>query len=205
MDCNGNWVGPGTECTANLCLEGPRGACCDPNSGICTLTLQRECHPPDNWLGPSIYCTPDPCSIATGACCLNSYCVVVSRSDCYLYWGRYLGNGLSCDPNPCLPASSIESPPANPSLENLTTLPNPSTGKVEIVYRVAKAGPVTVEIFDAAGKAVRRFAEGRQAAGSHAVRWDGRDGRGAPVPRGVYLTRFETAVGVMTEKVVLSR
>ncbi len=59
--------------------------------------------------------------------------------------------------------------------------------------------------FDASGAVVRRLTEGQQPAGAHAVRWDGRDDAGNPLPAGVYLTRIETAEGVATGKVTVAR
>jgi hypothetical protein len=39
----------------------PQGACCDPVTGVCELTLEYGCEAPRNWLGPGTACDPNPC------------------------------------------------------------------------------------------------------------------------------------------------
>ncbi|HPF36790.1 MAG TPA: FlgD immunoglobulin-like domain containing protein, partial [Candidatus Krumholzibacteria bacterium] len=67
--------------------------------------------------------------------------------------------------------------------------PNPFNPTTEIAFRTAVAGPVRVTVHDAAGRLVRVLSEELRAAGSHAVRWDGRDAAGMPAASGVYLVR----------------
>jgi flagellar hook assembly protein FlgD len=49
---------------------------------------------------------------------------------------------------------------------------------------------VSVAVFDARGRCVRRLVEGLLRAGPHGVSWDGRDGAGRAVPGGVYFARI---------------
>ena len=44
--------------------------------------------------------------------------------------------------------------------------------------------------------------DGTQAAGEHRVAWDARDGQGAAVSSGVYVTRLEYPGGVQTRRLV---
>ena len=55
------------------------------------------------------------------------------------------------------------------------------------------AEPVTVEIFDVAGRRVRRVISGRRDAGLHRERWNGRDDAGRDVASGVYFVRLRAA------------
>ncbi len=71
----------------------------------------------------------------------------------------------------------------------LNASPNPFNPTTEIAFRTAVAGPVRVTVHDAAGRLVRVLSEELRAAGSHAVRWDGRDAAGMPAASGVYLVR----------------
>jgi flagellar hook assembly protein FlgD len=59
-------------------------------------------------------------------------------------------------------------------------------------YTLAKASTVTIEVFDAAGGLVRRFAEGQRPAGAFSVPWDGRDDNGRALPTGVYFAKIVT-------------
>ena len=59
------------------------------------------------------------------------------------------------------------------------------------VVRVGDDSPAEVEIFDLAGRRVRRLVEQRDlSTGSYAIGWDGRDDAGALVPPGVYYARL---------------
>ena len=64
---------------------------------------------------------------------------------------------------------------------------------------------MTIDVFDAAGGLVRRIDQGMQAAGEHAVRWNGRDVTGNDLPSGIYLARMITAEGTTTGRVVLAK
>ena len=60
-------------------------------------------------------------------------------------------------------------------------------------------------VLDLAGREVRRLVDGQRNAGDHAVRWDGRDGRGAEVASGTYLVRLEGPGWDETRRLVLVR
>ena len=83
----------------------------------------------------------------------------------------------------------------SPSLPKQTQLlpnfPNPFNPETWIPYQLAEASDVTVTIYDARGRLIRRFALGRQGAGNYttpekAVHWDGRDNSGESVSSGLY-------------------
>ena len=195
------WQGPNTACTPNPCPF-PTGACCAPG-GPCHVLTQAQCQlQTGDWQGPFTTCDPDPC---VGACCLNFRCRIHTGPDCAGYGGTYLGDGTLCDPDPCSQTSSVERRLGNLALRNIVAVPNPSTGQVLILYRVSRAADVTLEIFDAPGAVVRRLAQGQQPAGVHVTHWDGRSDAGQRLPSGSYFTRIETAAGVVTGRVVLTR
>lgn len=64
--------------------------------------------------------------------------------------------------------------------------PNPFNPSTEIRFTTPAAGDVSVRIHDARGRMLRTLTAGRRDAGDHAVRWDGRDARGRPLPSGAY-------------------
>ena len=95
---------------------------------------------------------------------------------------------------------------ASPSLPVQTALldnyPNPFNNRTRIAYRLAASGPVRLSIYNALGQPVRTLVDGSQAAGEHRVGWDARDGQGAEVSSGVYVTRLEYPDGVQTRRLL---
>ena len=81
--------------------------------------------------------------------------------------------------------------------------PNPFNPSTTISYAVPHAGPVTLRIFDVAGRRVRTLHDGAQRAGYHTVVWDGRDGAGRGVASGTYYYRLDGDGFVATRKMTL--
>ena len=79
----------------------------------------------------------------------------------------------------------------------LRASPNPFQERLDIEWALPGSQPSTLEIFDMAGRRVRREEFGVTQAGRFA--WDGRDDRGTSVGAGVYLVRVRT--GQHTETV----
>jgi len=69
-------------------------------------------------------------------------------------------------------------------------------------YELAKDGMVSIQVFSLAGDLVRTLIRARQSAGSYTVAWDGRNGRGEIVARGVYFIRV-VATGIDEYRKVL--
>jgi len=81
--------------------------------------------------------------------------------------------------------------------------PNPFASETAISYCVPGRMHVSLKVFDVEGRFIRTLAEGQAEAGTHCVRWDGRDSDGRRVAPGVYLCRLETAGSVLSKKMVL--
>jgi hypothetical protein len=64
--------------------------------------------------------------------------------------------------------------------------PNPFNPTTRISYRIASAGDVQIDIWNAQGRVVRRLAQRRAAPGDYEVTWDGRDDQGRGLPSGTY-------------------
>ncbi len=90
---------------------------------------------------------------------------------------------------------------------SLGVYPNPcGGGGTRVLYSVPRAGMVDVNVYDIAGRLVRRLASGSVAGGEHPLEWDGRDENGTNAPSGVYLVRLHGAAGVeKTQRLVLFR
>jgi len=70
--------------------------------------------------------------------------------------------------------------------------PNPFRAGTTIRYQLRLDAPVTLEVFTADGRLVRRLVnERRQGPGYYTVSWEGRDERGRPVAPGTYLYRLQ--------------
>jgi flagellar hook assembly protein FlgD len=83
--------------------------------------------------------------------------------------------------------------------------PNPFNPATVISFVLARPEVVRLAVYDALGREVAVLAEGNFSAGSHEVRWDGRDRTGAPVSSGVYLYRFDAGGKTDARKMLLVR
>ena len=73
----------------------------------------------------------------------------------------------------------------------LNNILNPnSNDRTSIYYELRKGGVVTIQVFDLSGDTVAVLQRGFQSAGKYTVSWDGRNGAGNPVARGIYFVRF---------------
>lgn len=72
----------------------------------------------------------------------------------------------------------------------LPARPNPFGSHVSLSYTLATTGSAELEIFDVAGRVVRRLGGDRQQAGEHQVEWDGRDSGGRTLDPGMYFYRL---------------
>lgn len=82
-------------------------------------------------------------------------------------------------------------------------LPNPVTVGSEVCYRVGRAGPARIDLFDLHGRLVRHLVGESVQAGEHRTHWDGRSETGVPASSGVYFFRLTTDEGQTTIKRVL--
>ena len=92
-----------------------------------------------------------------------------------------------------LPAGTLDSPadalPRMLALER--PAPNPASVVVAVRYALPREGPVTLAVYDAAGRRVRALVSGPQPAGNHTTGWDLRDDTGRLVEAGLYFVWLE--------------
>jgi len=72
----------------------------------------------------------------------------------------------------------------------LQNYPNPFNPQTAIVYDIAKAGQVSLSIYNVLGQKIRTLVDGLQNASRHTVQWDGKDDNGAQVTSGIYFYRI---------------
>jgi len=99
--------------------------------------------------------------------------------------------------------SNITSVPqgSGPDLQ-LASAPNPFEGATTVSFRLAKPGPVELDVYGVDGRHIRRLAGGPIPAGTHAFTWDGRGDDGRSASPGVYLVRLHAQEGTWAGRVV---
>ncbi|MFH1279810.1 MAG: FlgD immunoglobulin-like domain containing protein [Candidatus Eisenbacteria bacterium] len=102
-----------------------------------------------------------------------------------------------------------EQEPVLPSrLRISSNAPNPFNPTTEITYSIpgdAESSPITLRVYDTAGRSVCTLVDAYQSAGTYTVRWDGTDSGGADVASGVYFYRLSWNGESETSRMVLIR
>ncbi len=83
--------------------------------------------------------------------------------------------------------------------------PNPFNPATTIKYAVPGAGQVQLTIFDVRGQAISTLVSEYKQPGYYEVPFDGRDQSGHSLSSGVYFAHLQTAAGVSTGKLVLTK
>jgi flagellar hook capping protein FlgD len=108
-----------------------------------------------------------------------------------------------------LPVSYVRSashqPAATSGPTGLLLAPNPTTGSMDVRYRVEAQGRVEIAVFDLGGRKIRSLFSGVQEAGERSVHWDGRDDLQHVVPLGVYLLKAQLGAHAATQRLILMR
>ena len=84
-------------------------------------------------------------------------------------------------------------PDTMPGMSALAAYPNPFNPQTRLSFELPRAGEVTLNIYDVAGRKVATLLQGHQPAGPGSVTWDGRDRSGRSLGSGLYLARLELA------------
>ncbi len=83
--------------------------------------------------------------------------------------------------------------------------PNPFNPSTTIRYFVGAECAVSLEVYDIAGRLVRRLESGRVGTGMRAVEWNGLDERGNRSSAGVYFYRLRAGKNTLSRKMILVR
>ena len=84
----------------------------------------------------------------------------------------------------------------------LRVTPNPFRSTAALDFRLVSEAHVVVDVFDVAGRRVRRIDAGLRPAGEQRVAWDGRDDAGGRVRAGAYFARVDTGDRVMRKRLI---
>ena len=97
-----------------------------------------------------------------------------------------------------------DSPPAARPFEFASPWPNPAEHTMNFEFELPALAVVRAEVVDVGGRRVLSLLEdGVLAAGSHRLRWDGRDSSGRPVAPGVYLVRISAGAAAAVRRIVV--
>lgn len=83
--------------------------------------------------------------------------------------------------------------------------PNPFNDATEVLFDLVRPSRATLDVYDLAGRNVRKLWGGELQSGRHSRVWDGRDERGTPLAAGVYFVRMKADGVEDTKKVTLER
>jgi hypothetical protein len=75
----------------------------------------------------------------------------------------------------------------------MQNFPNPFNPTTSIKFQLPAAAFVTITVYDMLGREVSTLVNEEKQAGTYAVEWDGKDGRGMPAASGVYIYRLSAA------------
>jgi hypothetical protein len=108
---------------------------------------------------------------------------------------------LDSEKAPVIESASGVSGPASTALHDAR--PNPFNPETTIAFDLETAERVQLVIADVRGARVRVLVDEGRPAGSHRVRWDGRDDGGENVASGVYFMRMQAGAFSSVRKLVL--
>ena len=190
-DCNltvektviwGNCVGAGVGESVYSQADGAIDfLCCDVDpakvvGGTTTYTSSFAADP--------LFCNPQPCASAptlAGNYSLQGTSPLLAAAGCEIIGSEAaICDVLGVGPTPM--ANGLR----------LRCGPNPFRDAATFHYSIPEAGPVVVDVFDAAGRLVMRFDQGARPPGSHSIAWNGRARDGSRVLPGVYFARISS-------------
>ncbi len=99
----------------------------------------------------------------------------------------------------------IESASAPLRFELAQNYPNPFNPVTQISYQLPHTDHVRLTVYDVLGREVKALVDADRPAGTHKVKWDGRDASGKTVAASVYFYRIETDEFTRVKKMVLLR
>jgi hypothetical protein len=98
-----------------------------------------------------------------------------------------------------LSSSKVESEPGI----SFVVQPNPFNPETTFGFGLERRAHVTMRVYDLQGRVVSTLLNEDMAAGSHSIRWDGRNGTGATVSSGTYYAQLVVGGVAATEKLIV--
>ena len=95
--------------------------------------------------------------------------------------------------------------PSHVAISLAQNFPNPFNPSTRIEFRLEESAPVSLGIYDLAGRLVRELVSAALPAGRYEETWDGLRGDGSKAAAGVYFCRLASGASTRTRKMVLLR
>ena len=102
-------------------------------------------------------------------------------------------------------AQSGEEKALPPAYQLSQNAPNPFNAATSITYRLARAGRVSLRVYDSRGRTVKTLVDGRKPAGLYHIQWDATDGNGRGVASGAYFYQLRAGGFNTSRKMTLVR
>ncbi len=102
-------------------------------------------------------------------------------------------------------ATAVESPSLSHRNALYPNAPNPFNPRTLLVFEITEEGPVSLRVYDTAGRLIRELVNESLTAGRHEVVWDGRDSQGRPAASGAYFVQLKTTGFTQSRKLLLSK
>lgn len=110
------------------------------------------------------------------------------------------GAGLQATCNPITETLTAEAPEIFDLAQNYPDSFNPST---KIQVGLAEAGPVSLRVYDPAGREGAVLLKGERAAGVYELAWDARNQEGRLLPSGLHVYRLVAGSYIQTRTMTL--
>jgi hypothetical protein len=103
------------------------------------------------------------------------------------------------------PTTGVGNTPPVTALTVLDNVPNPFADATTMRVGLPKPSEVTIEVFDVAGRSVRKERIATLPAGWRDITFEARDATGMLLPSGVYFYRVKAAGETIARKLVIAR
>ena len=112
-------------------------------------------------------------------------------------------HSMALGANSCTLVSGVSDRPQPRHGVRLGALRGIGSAGADLEFEIEHDSDVSLSVFDVMGRQVARVVDSRVAAGTHRVRWGGRNEAGARIPAGIYFVRLATPDGIASGRLTM--